>query len=396
MAGPLDGVKVLDFTHVYAGPFCTLLLRDLGADVIKVEKVEGGDTVRNDAPHTEGMESGIFINLNRGKKGVTLNLNSAKGKEIAKSIVKKVDIVVENFSYGTMEKLGLDYEALSKINPQLIYASISGYGRSGPRRDDPGYDPVIQASAGMTSITGFKDQPVKCGAAIADFGAGLYTALAITSAYVHRLKTGEGQQIDMSLQDCTWLFASLEFSPLYFLKGIVPERTGNGHPIMTPGSLYKAKDGAVIIATGNLGQVKRLFNLIGGDELVNSPMCAPQALRITYKEQIDKVVEEWTQQYTQEEIVQQLKDINIACAKVPTYDQVCTDPHLIERKMIIDIEQLVSGKVRVPGSPFKLSKTPGDIAFPAPFHGEHNADIYSELLGLSEAEIDDLSNNGII
>jgi crotonobetainyl-CoA:carnitine CoA-transferase CaiB-like acyl-CoA transferase len=396
MAGPLDGVKVLDFTHVYAGPFCTLLLRDLGADVIKVEKVEGGDTVRNDAPHTEGMESGIFINLNRGKKGVTLNLNSAKGKEIAKSIVKKVDIVVENFSYGTMEKLGLDYEALSKINPQLIYASISGYGRSGPRRDDPGYDPVIQASAGMTSITGFKDQPVKCGAAIADFGAGLYTALAITSAYVHRLKTGEGQQIDMSLQDCTWLFASLEFSPLYFLKGIVPERTGNGHPIMTPGSLYKAKDGAVIIATGNLGQVKRLFNLIGGDELVNSPMCAPQALRITYKEQIDKVVEEWTQQYTQEEIVQQLKDINIACAKVPTYDQVCTDPHLIERKMIIDIEQLVSGKVRVPGSPFKLSKTPGDIAFPAPFHGEHNMDIYSELLGLSEAEIDDLSNNGII
>jgi len=396
MAGPLDGVKVLDFTHVYAGPFCTLLLRDLGADVIKVEKVEGGDTVRNDAPHTEGMESGIFINLNRGKKGVTLNLNSAKGKEIAKSIVKKVDIVVENFSYGTMEKLGLGYEALSKINPQLIYASISGYGRSGPRRDDPGYDPVIQASAGMTSITGFKDQPVKCGAAIADFGAGLYTALAITSAYVHRLKTGEGQQIDMSLQDCTWLFASLEFSPLYFLKGIVPERTGNGHPIMTPGSLYKAKDGAVIIATGNLGQVKRLFNLIGGDELVNSPMCAPQALRITYKEQIDKVVEEWTQQYTQEEIVQQLKDINIACAKVPTYDQVCTDPHLIERKMIIDIEQLVSGKVRVPGSPFKLSKTPGDIAFPAPFHGEHNMDIYSELLGLSEAEIDDLSNNGII
>ena len=257
MAGPLSGLKVLDFTHVYSGPFSTLLLRDLGAEVIKIERVEGGDTVRNDSPHTEGSESGTFVILNRGKKGITLNLGSTEGVDIVKKLVEKVDVVVENFSYGTMEKLDLGYETLSKINPELIYASISGYGRSGPRRDDLGYDPVIQAASGITSVTGFKDQPVKCAVAISDFTTSVFAALSISSAYVHRLKTGEGQHLEVSLQDCSWLLASIEFSPYYYLRGKVPERTGNGHPHMTPGSLYKAKDGSVIIATGNLAQHPR-------------------------------------------------------------------------------------------------------------------------------------------
>lgn len=396
MAGPLDGVKVLDFTHVYSGPFCTLLLKDLGAEVIKVEKMEGGDTVRNDAPHTEGLESGTFIILNRGKKGITLNLAEQKGRDIAKSLVKEVDVVVENFSYGTMEKLGLGYKELSELNPQLIYTSLSGYGRTGPRRDDPGYDPVVQATGGMTSITGFKDQPVKCAAAIGDFSAGMFAAMGIIAAYVHRLKTGEGQQIDLSLQDSVWLLASIEFSPTYYLKGKVPERTGNGHPMMTPGNLYPAKDGSVIIATGNLGQVQRLFRLIGGDDLVNSPMCVQQSERIKYREQIDELVGEWTKQFTRKEIANKLKEIDIACGIVPEFNEVCEDDHLKSREMITEVEQTISGKVRVPGSLFKLSKTPGNMNHPAPFLGEHNLEIYSGMLGYSDQEIDELAKEGTI
>ncbi|MBN2063001.1 MAG: CoA transferase [Deltaproteobacteria bacterium] len=396
MAGPLDGVKVLDFTQVYSGSFCTLLLRDLGAEVIKIERTQGGDTVRNDAPHTEGWESGTFIILNRGKKGITLNLQSEKGREIVKRMVKDVDIVVENFSYGTMDKLGLGYDELSKLNPQLVYASITGYGHTGPRRDEPGYDPVIQATAGMISINGFPDRPVKCSVAIADFSSGIFTALAIVAAYVHSTKTGEGQQIDISLQDCLWLLNSIEFSPPYFLKGITPPRVGNGHPMMTPGNLYPASDGYVTIATGNLGQVQRLFRMIGGDELVNSPMCSQQSERIKYKEQIDALVGEWTGKMTRQEIASKLKSIDIACGVVAQFNEVCEDPHLKSRGMITEVEQTISGKVRVPGSLFKLSKTPGNINFPAPFHGEHNHDVYTGMLGYTDQEIDELVNEGII
>lgn len=396
MAGPLIGLKVLDFTHVYSGPFCTLLLKDLGAEVIKVEKIEGGDTVRNDAPHTEGLESGTFIILNRGKKGITLNLTKQKGRDIAKALVKEVDVVVENFSYGTMKKLELDYEELSKLNPKLIYASLSGYGRTGPKREDPGYDPVVQATGGMTSITGFKDQPVKCAAAIGDFSAGMFAAMAIMAAYIHRLKTGEGQEIDISLQDSVWLLASIEFSPTYYLKGKVPERIGNGHPMMTPGSLYPAKDGSVIIATGNLGQVQRLFRLIGGEDLVNSPMCVQQSERIKYREQIDELVGEWTKKQTRVEIASKLREIDIACGIVPEFNEVCEDAHLKSREMITEIEQTISGKVRVPGSLFKLSKTPGDIALPAPYHGQHTMEVLTQMLGYSEAEVEELYNKGII
>ena len=380
MAGPLHGVKVLDFTQVYAGSFCTLLLADLGAEVIKIERTEGGDTVRNDAPHTEGGESGTFIILNRGKKGITLNLKSEKGREIVKKMIKDVDIVVENFAYGTMDKLGIGYKELSKLNPKLIFASISGYGRTGPRRDDPAYDPVIQATGGMISINGFPDRPVKCAVAIADFGSGVFTALAIAAAYVHRLKTDEGQEIDISLQDCLWLLASIEFSPTYFIGGKIPERMGNGHPMMTPGSLYPAKDGYVMISTGNLGQVQRLFNLVGGEELVNSPLCSQQSERIKYKKQIDELMADWTKNFTRNEIAKMLKEIDIACGIVSEFNEVCEDPHLKSREMITEVEQTISGKVRVPGSLFKLSKTPGNInSLPAPFHGEHNRDVYSSM-----------------
>jgi crotonobetainyl-CoA:carnitine CoA-transferase CaiB-like acyl-CoA transferase len=396
MAGVLDGIKVLDFTNVYSGPFCTLMLKEFGAEVIKIERTTGGDTIRNDAPRTEGLEGGTFIILNRGKKSITLNLKEEKGRAICRDFVKKMDVLVENFSPGTMDALGLGSEEMCRLNPGLIYASIAAYGQTGPRRDDVGYDPVAQAMGGITSVTGLPETPTKCGVAIADFSSGLFTAYSIMAALIHRMKTGEGQRIDISIQDCMWLFSSIEFSPYYFLEGRVPERTGNGHPTMTPGSLYPAKNGSVIIATGVLSQVQRLFRLIGGEDLVNSPMCSPQRERIKYKKEIDALVGEWTKIRTMDEIIKQLKDIDVPCSMVPSFDQVCNDPQLLSRDMIIEVKQLVSGPVKVPGSLFKLSKTPGKAGLPAPFLGEHNQEVYTDLMGYTDEEISNLTNKGII
>lgn len=396
MAGALDGIKVLDFTQVYSGPFCTLLLRDLGAEIIKVERPEGGDAIRNDAPLTQGLESGTFIILNRGKKSITVNLKSEKGRDICRELAKQVDVVAENFSPGTMDKLGLGSQDLCKLNPKLIYASISAYGHTGPRRNDIGYDPVAQAMGGLTSVTGFPDTPTKCAVAIADFSAGIFTALSIMAALMHRMKTGEGQTVDISLQDCIWLLTSIEFSPHYFIGGKIPQRLGNGHPAMTPGNLYPAKDGSVRIDTGVLSQVERLYRVMGREDLIGTPLCSNQKERVKYREQIDALVTEWTKTRSTEEIVNKLKNADVPCVKVPTFDEVCNDPHLFSREMIIEVEQTVSGKVKTPGSLFKLSKTPGDVRSPAPFLGEHNLEVCSGMLGYTDQEIMELTNDGIV
>lgn len=397
MAGALDGIKVLDLSRAYAGPFCTLILRDLGAEVIKLEMTGSGDTVRTNYPLTKGSESGTFIILNRGKKSITLNLKTDKGRKICRELVQKVDVLVENFSPGTMEKLGLGSKELCKLNPKLIFASISAYGQTGPRRNTVGYDPIIQAMGGMTGVTGFQNgPPIKCGVSVADFSGGLYTTIAILGALHHRQNTGEGQTIDISLQDCVWLLTSIEYAPPYFLNGCILPKLGNSHPAMTPGNLYMAKDGPVLISTGEVAQVHRLYKIMGREDLVNTPLGADHEERIKYKEQIDTIVGEWTKTRTVNEIVNQLQVIEIVCSPVPSFDQVCNDPHLISREMIIEVEQPVSGKVKTPGSLFKLSKTPGNINFPAPTLGEHNLEIYSTLLGHTEEEISQLSKEGVI
>jgi CoA:oxalate CoA-transferase len=395
MEGALDGVRVLDFTQVFSGPFCTLLLRDLGAEVIKVERHEG-DVVRNDAPLTRGLESGVFTILNRGKKSITVNLKTEKGRDICRELAKKVDVVVENFSPGTMDKLGLGSQELCKLNPKLIYASISAYGHTGPRRHDIGYDPVIQATGGLTSVSGMADTPTKCAVAIADFATGVFTALAIVAALTHQRKTGQGQVIDMSMQDCIWLLTSIEFSPHYFIDGRILPRLGNGHPAMTPGNLYPARDGSVIIATGALSQVEMLYRVMGREDLIGTPLCSNQKERIKYREKIDALVTEWTKTRSAEEIVKQLKEVDVPCVKVPTFDEVCNDSQLLSREMIIEVEQAVSGKVKTPGSLFKLSKTPGNIRFSAPYLGDYNYEVYSSILGYTEQEIMNLANDGII
>ena len=396
MAGILEGIKVLDFTQVYSGPFCTLLLKDLGAEIIKVERPGSGDLTRNDIPHTQAMEGGAFIILNRGKKSITIDLKTDRGRQICRELAGKVDVLVENFSPGTMDKLGLGPKEICGLYPGLIYASISAYGQTGPRRDYPGFDPVAQAMGGMTTVTGFPDNPVRCGVSIADFSSGLFTALAIVSALFHRLKTGEGQHIDISMQDCIWQLTSIEFSPYYFLNGEVPKRLGNGHAAMIPSNLYPTKDGRVFISAGVLAQVHRLYTAMGRADLINTPLGSNQNERFKHRNEIDAIISEWTKTKTTDEILTLLKSVDVPCNRLPSFDEVCNDPQLISRNMIIEVEQAMSGKVKVPGSLFKFSKTPGNVNYPAPLLGEHNQEILSEMLGYTEDEIANLSNEGVI
>jgi CoA:oxalate CoA-transferase len=396
VAGVLDGIKILDFTQVYSGPFCTLLLRDLGAEIIKVERPGSGDLTRNDVPHTEGNEGGAYIILNRGKQSVTIDLKNPKGRDIIYDLIKKVDVLVENFSPGTMDKLGLNSQAMFKLNPGLIYASISAYGQTGPKRDYPGFDPVAQAMGGMTAVTGFPDTPVRAGVSIADFSSGLFTAMSVVAALYHKLKTGEGQTIDISMQDSIWQLSSIEYSPYYFLLGQDPPRLGNGHSAMIPSNAYPTKDGRVFISAGVLSQVQRLYTTMGRKDLIDSPMGGNQNSRIKYRAEIDKIISDWTKDKTTDEVQVILKNADVPCTRIPTFSEVCNDPQLASRNMIIEVEQTISGKVKVPGSLFKMSKTPGNIQYPAPMLGENNQDILSGLLGYSEEKITQLSNEGIL
>jgi CoA:oxalate CoA-transferase len=372
------------------------MLKDLGAEVIKVERPGAGDLIRSDTPHTEGMESGVFINLNRGKRSITLNLADAKGKEVCKGLIKKVDVLVENFSPGTMNKLGLGRDEMCKLNPKLIYASLSAYGQTGPLKDYPGFDPVAQAMGGMTVVTGYPDNPTRCGVSIADFSSGFFTAFSVVGALLHRFKTGEGQTIDISMQECMWQLTSMEFAPYYFLNGEEPPLLGNRHAAMVPCNLYKTSDGRIFIMAGVLDQLRRLYTVMGREDLLDTPLCANQRERSKHRDEIDAVVSEWTKTKTTGEIEVLLKDADVPCARLPKYSEVCNDPQLLSRDAIIEVEQTISGKVKVPGSLFKLSKTPGKIDYPAPFLGQDNNDVYSELLGYTDEEIGKLAEEGVI
>lgn len=397
MAKALDGIRVLDFTRMYGGPLGTMILAELGAEVIKVEVPGGGDAIRTTAPLTEGQESYRFVILNRGKQGITLNLHSEEGQRICKELVKKCDVLVENFTPGVMESYGLGYEQLKSHNPHLIYASISGFGATGPYHSQVAFDTIIQAMGGIISVTGFPDSPpTKVGPAIADFMGGIFSNIAILAALQHRNRTNEGQFIDLSMQDCIWYITAMQFLPLYILTGQEPQRLGNRQIEVTPFNIYKAKDGYIVIGVVTVDQWHRLLEVIGREDLKDVPEYASQVTRIEHVEEIDAIVEKWARRRTVDEMIKLLRAADLACSPVPTFGQVAKDPQLASRNMQVEVEQLISGKLRVPGSVFKMSQTPGDPTEPAPFLGQHNAEVYSKLLGYDHATIDRLQREGII
>jgi len=397
MAKALEGVRVLDFTRMYGGPLGTMILAELGAEIIKVEVPGGGDSIRTTAPLTEGQESYRFVVLNRGKQGITLNLHAEEGQRICKELVKKCDVLVENFTPGVMESYGLGYEQLKSHNPHLIYASISGFGSTGPYHSQVAFDTIIQAMGGLVAVNGHPDAPpTKVGPAMADFLGGIFSIIAILAALQYRTKTNQGQFVDISMQDCIWYITAIQFLPSYVLTGQEAKRLGNSQIEVTPFNIYKAKDGYIVIGVVTVDQWHRLLEVIGREDLKDVPEYAGQVTRIKYVEEIDAIVGKWTKRRTVDEMIKLLRAADLACSPVPTFGQVAKDPQLASRNMQVDVEQLISGKLRVPGSVFKMSQTPGDPTEPAPFLGQHNAEVYSKLLGYDHATIDRLQREGII
>ena len=325
MAKALEGVRVLDLSRMYGGPMCTMLLAELGAEVIKVEMPQAGDGVRNLNPQTEGLESYPFVILNRGKLGITLDLQSEAGRSICKELVGKCDVLIENFTPGVMEDLGLSYEELKPYNPGLIHASISGFGHTGPSSTRVAFDTIIQAMGGLVSVNGQPDSPpTKVAIAIADFLGGIYAALAILAALQYRANTKKGQRIDISMQDCVWAITAIQYLPLYLTTGREPERLGNRMIEVTPFNIYPAKDGYIVIAIVTIGQWQRLLEVIGREELKDVPEYGSQVDRIKHIDEIDSIVEEWTTERTVDEMIAQLRAADLPCAPVPR------SPHLVK------------------------------------------------------------------
>lgn len=396
MAKALEGVRVLDFTQYLSGPHCTSVLCELGAEVIKIEMPGKGEPERQAMPKTPRGESYQFFSYNRGKKSVTLNLKSPKGIEIARKLAAKADILAENFAPGGMDKLGLSYEEVKKINPGIIYASISGFGQTGPRRNDVSYDVVAQAMGGLMSVTGYSDgEPMKAGISLGDYMGGYNGVIAILAALYYRKVTGEGQSIDISMQDGIWAMVFPDRAN-YFDTLEVPRRYGNKLSSSAPFGAYRAKDGYVVICTITDPQWHKVLQAMGREDLIAEERFATRELRTKNMDEVDGLVQAWCGGLTVGETFAALKKFGVPCSPIPTFDQVANDPHLLEREMIVEIEQPVSGKVKVSGSVYKMSRTPGNRKMRVPDIGEYNEEIYGGLLGIEADDLRKLKEEKVI
>lgn len=393
MKKALEGVKVLDLTHAYNGPFCTMLLADNGAEVIKIEPPVG-DQCRTWGPIDEKSgESGFYALVNRNKKGVTLNLKDEKAKEIFYDLVKDADIVVENYRGGVAKRLGVDYDTLKKINPKIVYASGSGFGQNSPYSHRPCYDIVAQSMGGMVNITGFPDSPpAKAGTAIADNVTGIYLCVGVMMALYNREKTGEGQHVDVSMVDT--IFTLLENAiPITTMTGEIPQRQGNIDLSIAPFDIYDAKDGYMSIGVGTNKLFEVFCEVIGRPDLITDPKYLTNELRsANYKTGLDTIINDWTSQRTRKEIEDIMEKAGIPSGPVLDMKEAIDHPHIKAREMIVDIEHPTMGVIQVQGVPIKLSKTPGGVDTPSPLLGQHNGEVF----GLSEEEVVKLKEEGVL
>jgi crotonobetainyl-CoA:carnitine CoA-transferase CaiB-like acyl-CoA transferase len=389
MPGPLAGVKVLELAQIMAGPTCGMMLADLGADVIKVERIPGGDDTRAmNRPSVNG-ESAAFMAMNRNKRGIALNLKLSPAQEALKRMVKRADVVTENYRKGTMEKLGLGYEALRKINPALIYCSISGYGRTGPYADKGGYDLIAQGMSGLMAITGEAGRaPAKVGSPVCDINAGVLGALGVVAAYVHRLKTGEGQLVDTSLfeagiQQTYWQ------SAMYFATGAAPGPTGSAHILSAPYQAFRAADGWLTIGGANQGNWERLARVLEAPELLQDPRFANNAERMKHLDALTEVMDAKLRTRKTKDLIAALEAVGVPCGPINSIADMAADPQALAREMVVELDHPRAGRTRALGLPIKLSATPGSVTRPAPTFGQHTREVLGEF-GFSAAEIDAL------
>ncbi|MED2974173.1 CoA transferase [Fictibacillus sp. B-59209] len=395
MGMALEGIKIIDLSRVLAGPFCTMILGDLGAEIIKIEHHESGDETRSWGPPFTSGESAYYLCANRNKQSITLNLKSEKGKEIFTKLVSSGDVVVQNFKTGTLDKMNLGYEQLKASNPKLIMASITGFGLNGPYKDLPGYDYIIQAMSGLMSITGETEgSPVKVGVAIADVLTGLYTCIGILTALYHRERTGEGQEIDISLMDCQ-VSSLINVASNYLCSGVDPVRMGNQHPNIVPYQVFPAKDGELVVAVGNDNQFRRFTKILERPDLANMKEFSTNEARIHNKKQLITICEELLMMKTRKEWKEQFDREGIPSGPINTIKEMFENPQVKERDMVIEMDHPTIENLRLTGSPLKLSKTPVTMRKYPPLYGEHTDSVLLQM-GYSKEDIADFKLNKII
>lgn len=397
MAGPLEGVRILDLSWVLSGPFATMVLGDLGAEIIKVERPQTGDLARGNGPFLDG-ESSYFMSINRGKKSMTIDLQTDRGKRLFLELVKKVDVLVENFVPGTMKRLGLDYETVKEQNSGIIYASISGFGQTGPNSQTRALDIIIQAMGGMMSITGEPDgPPVRPGASLGDITAGLFASIGILSALHERNKSGRGQMLDISMLDCQLSILENAFGR-YFATGKVPQRIGSRHPVFTPFQAFDTKDGSIVLAmVGGVRNQWPLFcAIIGRLDLMDDERYQTGEQRTDHYDELEPILSQVMKTKTSDEWLKELTEVGIPCGPINTIDKVANHPQVKHREMIVEVPHPRLGKVKMINSPVKLSRTPAAIRQTAPDLGQDTGRLLSRLLGMSQDEIDELKESEII
>jgi crotonobetainyl-CoA:carnitine CoA-transferase CaiB-like acyl-CoA transferase len=381
MTGPslsLDGVRVLDLSRVLAGPFCGMLLADLGADVIKVEDTGSGDESRTWPPHKDG-ESAAFLVINRNKRDMTLDLKSRAGVEVLTRLVARADVLIENFRTGTMESFGLGYDTLAAINPRLVYASISAFGRSGPRKDGAGYEALMQAFSGIMSITGEPDgAPVRCGVSFLDLTTGIFCAFGIVNALLHRERTGLGQRVDGSLLETAVTLLNYHAEG-YLLTGAQPKPLGSSHPSLSPYRNFRCRDGQwVFIAGANDRFWQRLAPALGLPELATDPRFAVNIERVKHRRELEAALEAAIGQQDREPLLKILEEAGVPATPVNTVPQVMEDPQTAARSMIERVVHPRLGEIPVVGTPLKFSRMRPSVRRPAPQQGEHTDEILAE------------------
>jgi len=393
---PLDGLTVVDLTRVLSGPYCTMVLGDMGARVIKVEQPGRGDDTRAWGPPFVGGESAYFLSINRNKESLTLDLKQPGARRVLESLLDRADVIVENFRPGTMDRLGFGYDAVAKRRPRIVYCSISGFGHTGPRREEPGYDAVIQAEAGLMSITGAADgPPFRLGVAIADIVSGMFAAQGVAFALLARERTGRGQHVDVGMLDATAALLTYQ-AGIYFATGNTPGRMGNRHPTIVPYETFPAADGEFVVAVGNDEQWRRFCGVLAAPALEDDERFASNRGRVSNYDTLRPLLVETLRARTRAEWVKELKAAGVPCGSVREVAEVLQDEHLSAREMVQVVEHAAAGAVSVLGVPIKLSDTPGAVRTAPPVLGQHTDDILRQDLRLSDAEIEALKRSGAV
>lgn len=393
---PLAGITVLDLTRVLSGPYCTMLLGDMGARVIKIEHPHKGDDTRAWGPPFVTGESAYFLSVNRNKESLTLDFKKPEGRRLLDRLIDKADVLVENFRPGTLDKIGLDYRSVAAQCPRLVYCSVSGFGHSGPRRNEPGYDAVIQAEAGLMSLTGPPDGPsYRLGAAIADVASGMFAAQGVLAALYARIQTGRGQHVDIGMLDSTVALLTYQ-AGIYFATNLAPPRLGNRHPTIVPYETFAVADGDLVVAVGNDQLFGRFCAAIGLASLADDVRFKSNGDRVTRYDELKPILAKQLHTRTRDEWIEQLQSAGIPCGAVRNLHEVFTDPQLLARHMVVAVEHTTAGKVRLVGNPVKLSDMPATVPNAPPTLGQDTDVVLARDLDLSKADVEALRAKRVI